>query len=147
MVLGTGEVVYASADSNRDLWLALKGGSNNFGIVTRFDLATQPQGPMLGGSIAFNVTDKVLDDHAKAFSNFMDPKTFDPLAVVEFNFVFSAGAWSAADAIFYLAPNLTPSVYKEFLSIPGQVANNLGINNVTTIVDESAALVPTTVSR
>lgn len=67
VVLGTSEVVYASADSNRNLWLALKGDSNKFGIVTRFDLATHPQGLMLGGYIDFNVTQTFMDDHAKAF--------------------------------------------------------------------------------
>lgn len=147
VVLGTGEVVYASADSNRDLWLALKGGSNNFGIVTRFDLATHSQGLMLGGYINFNVTQTVLDDHAKAFSSWMDPHRFDPLAVTEFNLVWAGGAWSLADAIYYLAPDLTPSVYEGYFSIPGQTGNNLALKNVTAIVEESAALVPTTVSR
>lgn len=147
VVLGTGEVVYASADSNRDLWLALKGGSNNFGIVTRFDLATYTQGLMLGGYINFNVTQTVLDDHAKAFSSWMDPQNFDPSAVMEFNLVWASGAWSLADAIYYLSPDLTPSVYEEFFAIPGQIGNNLALKNVTAIVEESAVLVPTTVSR
>jgi len=31
VVLASGEVVYVTADSHPDLWLALKGGSNNFG--------------------------------------------------------------------------------------------------------------------
>ncbi|KAA8645281.1 FAD-binding oxidoreductase [Aspergillus tanneri] len=34
VVLANGSVVHATASANRDLWLALKGGSNNFGIVT-----------------------------------------------------------------------------------------------------------------
>lgn len=147
VVLGTGEVIYASADSNRDVWLALKGGSNNFGIVTRFDLATHSQGLMLGGYIDFNVTQTVLDDHAKAFSSWMDPQNFDPLAVMEFNLVWDAGAWSLADAIYYLAPDLTPSVYEEIFSIPDQIENNLALKNVSAIVAESAELVPSTVSR
>ena len=36
IVLASGCLVTASATSNPDLWRALKGGSNNFGIVTRF---------------------------------------------------------------------------------------------------------------
>lgn len=42
VVLGNGQIIYANAISNPDLWFALKGGSNNFGIVTRFDLKTFP---------------------------------------------------------------------------------------------------------
>jgi len=147
VVLATGEVVYASADSNRDLWLALKGGSNNFGIVTRFDLATYPQGPMLGGFINFNVTQTILEDHAKAFSSWLEPQNFDPLALVEFDLIWAGGAWSLSDAVYYLAPNLNPPVYEGFFSIPGQTENNLALNNVTTIVEESGELVPLTVSR
>ncbi|KAK6215394.1 mitomycin radical oxidase [Colletotrichum tabaci] len=40
VVLAGGKIVNANATSNEDLWWALKGGSNNFGIVTRFDMNT-----------------------------------------------------------------------------------------------------------
>jgi hypothetical protein len=36
VVLGSGEVVLADASNNADLFYALKGGSNNFGVVTNF---------------------------------------------------------------------------------------------------------------
>ncbi|WYZ33788.1 hypothetical protein EsH8_I_000064 [Colletotrichum jinshuiense] len=42
IVLAGGNIVNANATSNADLWWALKGGGNNFGIVTRFDMATFP---------------------------------------------------------------------------------------------------------
>lgn len=37
VVLGNGSIVNANADENADLWKALKGGSGNFGFVTRLD--------------------------------------------------------------------------------------------------------------
>jgi len=40
IVLASGSIITASESSNPDLWRALKGGSNNFGIVTRFTLRT-----------------------------------------------------------------------------------------------------------
>lgn len=49
VVLPSGEIVNANATSNSDLWRALKGGSNNFGVVTRIDLKTFPQGKFWGG--------------------------------------------------------------------------------------------------
>ena len=42
MVLASGSVTTASASANCDLWRALKGGSNNFGIVTRFTARSFP---------------------------------------------------------------------------------------------------------
>ena len=44
VVLATGEVVHANAQENSDLWIALKGGLNNFGIVTSFKLKTFASG-------------------------------------------------------------------------------------------------------
>lgn len=40
VVLGDGSIVNANANSSTDLFKALKGGSNNFGIITRLDLQT-----------------------------------------------------------------------------------------------------------
>lgn len=42
VVLAGGEVVHANAETNADLRLALRGGSNNFGIVTSFTMRTFP---------------------------------------------------------------------------------------------------------
>lgn len=49
VVLADGSVVDANSSSHADLYRALKGGSSNFGIVTRFDLNTLPNIPMWGG--------------------------------------------------------------------------------------------------
>lgn len=48
VVLASGKLVNANATQNTDLFKALKGGSNNFGIVTRFDLRVFPQGKFWG---------------------------------------------------------------------------------------------------
>ncbi|KAF5657789.1 hypothetical protein FHETE_10215 [Fusarium heterosporum] len=38
VVLADGRIVEANANSNADLWQAMKGGSGNFGLITRIDL-------------------------------------------------------------------------------------------------------------
>lgn len=53
VVLASGEVVNANADTHKDLWIALKGGGNNFGIVTRFDLRVFEQGQLWGGKVFY----------------------------------------------------------------------------------------------
>ena len=42
LVLASGSITTASASNNPDLYRALKGGSNNFGIVTRFTVRSLP---------------------------------------------------------------------------------------------------------
>tara|TARA_R110002003_G_scaffold878_4_gene21711 strand:- start:3823 stop:5481 length:1659 start_codon:yes stop_codon:yes gene_type:complete len=49
IVLGDGSIAKASETSNADLWRALKGGANNFGIVTRFTARSFPSGNIWSG--------------------------------------------------------------------------------------------------
>ncbi len=53
VVVASGEIVNANANENADLWWALRGGGNNFGVVTRFDFRTFKQGPFFGGSLYY----------------------------------------------------------------------------------------------
>ncbi|KAL2787110.1 FAD-binding domain-containing protein [Aspergillus keveii] len=54
IVLASGETITANSSENSDLWLALRGGGNNFGIVTRYELRTFPQPqPFWSGSIYY----------------------------------------------------------------------------------------------
>ncbi|KAH7213270.1 uncharacterized protein BKA55DRAFT_697777 [Fusarium redolens] len=53
VVLANGTIVNANATINTDLFWALKGGSSNYGIVTRFDLKTFPDTPVYGGTSLF----------------------------------------------------------------------------------------------
>lgn len=57
LVLASGTVVQANARENPDLWRALKGGGNNFGVVTRFDLRTFPHKPFWGGVVFYLASD------------------------------------------------------------------------------------------
>lgn len=49
IVLASGEIVDANETHYSDLYKALKGGGNNFGVVTRFDYKTFEQGEFWGG--------------------------------------------------------------------------------------------------
>ena len=58
VVTATGEVVRASASENADLFWALRGGSGNFGVVTRFEFRLHPVGPnVLSGLIVFALSE------------------------------------------------------------------------------------------
>lgn len=51
VVLASGEIVNANQTSHSDLFSALKGGGNNFGIVTRIDLVAFRNSALWGGEI------------------------------------------------------------------------------------------------
>ncbi|KAK2731858.1 FAD binding domain-containing protein [Colletotrichum kahawae] len=102
IVLPSGAIVEATASSHEDLWLALKGGSNSFGIVTRIDVPTFPMGDMWGGSVAFEYTQEVLDAHAQAFSDFMSVENFDDAADMGMSLLFDQGNYAVGDALYYV---------------------------------------------
>lgn len=62
VVLANGSIVNANADENADLYKALKGGGNNFGIVTRFDMRTfsAPPNGLWGGLLFTDISQRDL---------------------------------------------------------------------------------------
>ena len=69
VVLADGSTVSANTQSNPDLFKALKGGTNNFGIVTRFDMRTFDMAPggLYGGLVfmTYDQKEAVLDQFVR----------------------------------------------------------------------------------
>lgn len=63
IVLADGSLVEANKEHHPDLFWALKGGSSNFGIVTRFDVQTIHSPKIWGGThtVAGQYIDQFLD--------------------------------------------------------------------------------------
>lgn len=136
LVLASGDIIHANRTSHRELFLALKGGQNNFGIVTRWDLETIPQGKLWGGNIVYNYSTNL--DQLNAFTNWKNPESFDPLSSVEQSHVYvgSVDQWIISSAIFYAEPISDPENLKNFTSIGSQLSNSIRISNVTDFANE-----------
>lgn len=137
VVLASGEVVNANSTENLDLFRALKGGMNNFGIVTRFDFSTLPVGEISGGSVVNNIEDR----HAvfKAFANIADAPDYDIRASIVTSVVFSSisKTWTLSSTPIYTAPDLDPPVYKELFAVPS-ISNTMHLTTLHDFANETA---------
>ncbi|KAL2840660.1 hypothetical protein BJY01DRAFT_257287 [Aspergillus pseudoustus] len=117
VVLADGSVVEVNKDSYPDLFWALKGGSSNFGIITRFDLQTISSPKIWAGS--YTVSEEYIDDFLKAIATYAadisDPKTHLVPALVP-----APGAATLASAILFYdsQDEQFPAAFKPFTDIP-----------------------------
>ena len=65
VVCADGQVRTASADSNPDLFWAIRGGGGNFGVVTSFTFELHPLGPIVGFSATFYPVEEIARDPAR----------------------------------------------------------------------------------
>lgn len=146
IVLAGGKVLHVTQASNPDLWLALKGGINNFGIVTRFDVATFPD-TMWYDLVQYNYTDSVLAAQAREFSRFMKPGAgFDPDAMMGLFLDYAGGQFFVRNALWHTGGIANPPVYKPFTDIPNMGSSGK-LMAVADVVDEFGANIPTSTPR
>ncbi|KAF7197937.1 FAD-dependent monooxygenase CTB5 [Pseudocercospora fuligena] len=149
VVLANGEVVHANAHSHSDLWKALRGGGNNFGIVTAITLQTFPQGPFWGGQTFHDISTR--KQHFKAHAKLASMHPYDPYVHYINNLVLTnmTGEWFIGSSLQYTKsdpPVVEPDVFRPFLDIeqkplfPGAPSNTIRVDNVTGISREYAAL-------
>ncbi|KAG6908410.1 hypothetical protein DXG01_004771 [Tephrocybe rancida] len=110
LVKPNGDIVAVTATSDPDLFFGLKGGMNNFGIVTRFTLKTFPQGQVWGGLIT--VTAPWIKDVAAATAAFSSSVT-DPKAGIITTYNFLLG-----QLLFYDGPTPPSGIFDAFLALP-----------------------------
>ncbi|KAF4617071.1 hypothetical protein G7Y89_g15078 [Cudoniella acicularis] len=92
VVLANGDIVNANATSHSDLWTALKGGSGNFGIVTRFDMYTFPAKDLWGGIRAAARSEG--DELAQTMVDFTNDNNKNPEDAYIINYTFNPSSSS-----------------------------------------------------
>ena len=131
VVLANSSIVQVNQQSYPDLYWALRGGGNNFGIVTRFDLETFPQGQLWGGSKSYTIEQNVT--LLRALTNFNGASPGDPDAtlIVAFAYFRDNGTYIASVAYDYAKPEADPPIY-DFKAIPSR-ASSMRVADLTDI--------------
>ncbi|KAI6710309.1 hypothetical protein JHW43_007161 [Diplocarpon mali] len=140
VVLYNGFVAIASSTSNPDLFFALKGGSNNFGIVTRIELATFAQGKVWGGSIFYPYS--VKNQSLSAFVKFAGQESYDVYGALinTYSLIAATKTWVISNSIAYTKPIVNPPVFQELTAMQPQVANTTRITQLADLTNEVATM-------
>ncbi|KAH9897446.1 6-hydroxy-D-nicotine oxidase [Xylariomycetidae sp. FL2044] len=125
VVLADGAIVQANAAENPDLWKALKGGSSNFGIVTRFDMKAFEVGNLYGGLLTHPLT--ATDQIIRAFSNFVDNiENYQAGSAFTFwSWVQGATESVINSALHDTSGTVNASAYAEYAAIEPVIASSL----------------------
>ena len=118
--------------SHADLYRSLKGGSNNFGVVTRFDLKTFKQGPYWGGTVINPIETR--QQLLAAFEQLNAAEPYDKYAAHLQNYLFAPETgWSIYNTYQYTKqpPQPFPPTFQPFTSVQPQLVNTLRVATLT----------------
>ncbi|KAK6340376.1 hypothetical protein TWF730_002136 [Orbilia blumenaviensis] len=136
VVTADGQIRNANATSNSDLFWALKGGGNRFGIVTAFDMKMYPLSKITGGTVtyAYSSLPLVLEQvdifHRRQRP---DPKISFFINVIDAEDI---GAGQFVEVVLYYGKpsSRIPGTLKPFFNIPGLVSNTVSIKSYSTFI-------------
>lgn len=118
----------------------MKGGSNNFGIVTAFEMEAFEQGDFWGGSVVYG--EDTISAQFKAFEEF-NGGDYDPYAALINSYAWQVASqsWIAANSYEYTKPEPYPAAFENFTSLPS-VFSTMRISDLTDFTTELAASNP-----
>ena len=130
-------MINANETHNADLLQALRGGSNNFGVVTRIDLQTHEQGDIWGGVV--NYSFDTIDQQLIAASDLASASPYDEYASLTMSITYAAGGnHGVSNTLYYTKPVEYPDSFKPFTDIPS-VSDTLRTANFSSFADEGTA--------
>ncbi|KAI0173482.1 FAD binding domain-containing protein [Hypoxylon sp. FL1284] len=130
VVLGNGTVINANVDANKVLWQALKGGSGNLGLVTRFDVYTiefpNASNPNIwGGSAQYDLS--AAEDVIASYVDFAEKSYLDENSSTSLFWIYSHPTRSLT---LQVAMDNTlnipyPPAFDRYLSTPGLINTSI----------------------
>ncbi|CAG8980978.1 hypothetical protein HYALB_00011087 [Hymenoscyphus albidus] len=146
VVLPNATITTVTETSNPDMFFALRGGGNNFGIVTAFTVNTFPLGQVYVGSRTFS--DAALDAYfVEAENIFTLQDGADTNIVMESRYLYdkASNSYTMGNTQRYLEPVMSPPVFDTLNAIPGTIGNLTG--GLNTLAASVAFSRPLGVSR
>ncbi|KAF2136381.1 uncharacterized protein K452DRAFT_353972 [Aplosporella prunicola CBS 121167] len=133
VVLASGKIINANHTAHADLFQALKGGSNNFGIVTKIDMFAFERTNLWGGIVAY--PSSTIPQHIKALVNFDTKK--DPHASVIFMLAHDSTTKQTmvVNTYEYTKPVARAPIFNDFLAIQN-ISDSTRITNMTDLTVE-----------
>ncbi|PWY96282.1 FAD-binding domain-containing protein [Aspergillus sclerotioniger CBS 115572] len=118
VVLASGSIVNANRTSHSDLYQALKGGSINFGIVTKYDIRAFPHETLWGGLVVYD--NSTTAQQIEAGVDFTNNIHNDPYAswIGMWGYDSVTGQNIMANALEYTKPVAYAPAFEGFLKIP-----------------------------
>lgn len=142
VVLASGETVQANAHENPDLWISLRGGANNFGIVTRYDLRTFPQGPFWGGSVYYFAASFPGQIESLVKEVQKPDATDETHLMISIGYAAQFGQTMCQNQVYYTQSIEKPEVLEPFTAIEPQVTqlNSMRLQSLKEAASEQASV-------
>jgi len=136
VVTASGITLNVSPTSYPDLYKALRGGGNNFGIVTKFNLETFAHGPLMFGGTRLFVTPS-FPAAIDAFVNLGVNSANDPKAAQIFSITTDAASGTnlAVAELEYADPVAAPAIFEEYRQVEA-LQDTTQINTLTYFTDQ-----------
>jgi hypothetical protein len=118
IVFANGTIGHITGDNNPDLFKALKGGGNNFGIITNYKLQARPQGNIWGGNLLYLRTpqkDKQLLQAVRDWTEYNEDDKAAIIVTAERTNLNIVDSWLIY--LFYDGPTPPPELFKNFTDV------------------------------
>ncbi|KAK2745534.1 hypothetical protein FQN57_003659 [Myotisia sp. PD_48] len=141
IILADGTITNANAEQNSELWVALRGGANNFGVVTRYDMRTFKQGPFWGGSVYY-FTPSFPGQIETMVNELQNPHaTEETHLMLSIGYAAQFGQSMCQNQVYYTQEVEKPPVLEPFTSVQPQIdqLNSMRMHTLKEAASEQAS--------